>query len=550
MKFLLNTLVFLFLFSGSIHAQFDKKEQIIIKAMQDQLKTSMDSLKLNNFPRPKFIQYAYKKGETNVLRYNRGALYEEELARPISLIRTDLIIEDEQGINSHNFSQRGFVLFPRMGESQDVVPIEPDYDEIKRVFWWLSDVQYKNAINEYEGKKRKMTDPALTENIKKDMVLPDFPALPKTEYYESPAQNPFDKEYWNNLLAEVSDLYNKNEGLYDLSARIESSCNNIYTVNSEGTIMRHAITNMTLNIGIVAENKNKERFAENLVFTGFTAKDIPSEQEIMTQVQKAINLVLNIVKAEAADKDYFGPAIIDAPLVSAQMFGGLSASRIPVSGNMHVANNNNNLGVRMYSSNISVETTPTMKEYEGKRLFGSYAVDGEGVRPKEKLTLVEKGVLKQLLNDRVPTSVTPESTGSNVYMAIPNVIARLVMPGVIHINCADQKSSKDLKTELIQYAKEMGLQHAFIIKRLKNGNTDWYYRVDLENGVETLVRGYSINLNNNKPLRRIIASSDNTDVFHINYMGTNNSVISPDEFLLEEVNISKPLANRNNFQPR
>lgn len=540
MKILFKVFVFLFLFSGSAFAQFNKEEQIIVKAMQDQLKNSIDSLKLDNFPRPDFIQYTYKKGETNMLRYSRGALFEEEIAKPISLIRTDMIIKDENGFTSHNSNQRGFVLFPKMGEGQDVVPIIPDYDEIKRVFWWLSDVQYKNAINDYNNKKRKKEDPALSENVKKDMALPDFPALPKTNYYDPPATNPFDLGYWHNLLAEVSGIYNDYQGLFDVFARLETSCSNIYTLNTEGTVMRHTVTNISLNVRVVVENSNKEYFTENLVFSGLTANDLPSKQEILAQTKEAVKLVLEVANAEVADKEYLGPAILDAPLIiDYQMLGGFAASRIPALGNNQMNNNNDNIGVRLYSSNISIEATPTLKEYKGKKLLGCYSVDGEGVKPKDKFVLVENGILKQLLNDRVPTSVTPESTGSNVYIGISPLIARLVMPGVIQVNCSDTKSAKDLKTELIKDAKENGLKYAFIVRRLKNGNTYWFYKVDVQDGSEKLVRNYKLNLNANKPLRRIICSSDNIDVFHLNYLGVNNSVISPEAFLLEEVNIGK-----------
>ncbi|MFV0419135.1 MAG: metallopeptidase TldD-related protein [Dysgonomonas sp.] len=540
MKILFKVLVFLFLFSGNALAQFNKEEQIIVKAMQDQLKNSMDSLKLDNFPRPDFIQYSYKKGETNMLRYSRGALFEEEIAKPTSLIRTDIIIKDDQGITSHNFGSRGFSVFPRMGEGQDVVPFDPNYDEIRRVFWWLSDVQYKNAINDYNNKKRRSEEPSLPENLKKDIALPDFPALPETSYFDPPAANHFDSDYWHNLLAEVSGIYNDYQGLFDILARIETTCSDIYTLNTEGTVMRHAVTNITLNVKVVVENNNKEYFSEDLVFAGLTANDLPSKQEILAQTKEAINLVLEVSNAEAVEKEYLGPVILDAPLIiDHQMFGGFSASRMPAMANNQMSSNNDNLGIRLYSSNISINATPTLKEYKGKKLIGSYNIDGEGVKPKDNLTIVENGILKKLLNDRVPTMVTPESTGNNVFIGIAPLIARLVMPGVLQVTCSDMMSSKDMKAELIKDAKENGLKYAFIVRRLKNGNAYWFYKVDVQDGTEKLVKRCKLNLNANKPLRRIICSSDNTDVFHLNMLGVNNSIISPDAFLLEEVNIGK-----------
>lgn len=538
-KTLFYPLILLFLLSGKVHAQFNKEEQIIIKAMKDQLKTSLDSLKSDNSPRPSFIQYNYKKGETNMLRYNRGALFEEDLAKPVSLIRVDMIIKDDKGVTSHNSSHRGFPVLTRMRGGQDVVPTNPDYDEIRRVFWWLSDVQYRNAVNAYNDKVRKMSDPTLAEKIKKDMDLPDFPSLPKTTYYDAPAQHSFDASYWHELLAEVSGVYDEYKELYDICARLETSCQNIYTLNTEGTETRHAITDITLHVSVVAQNERKESFSENLFFTGLTAEDLPSKLDILAQTKEAADLVLKVSKAEAADKEYLGPALLDAPLViDHNMFSTFTAVRIPAAG-AQAPDLNSNIGLRIYSPNLSIKATPTLKEYKGHKLLGSYSVDAEGVKPKESLLFVEKGVVKELMNDRVPTAVVAESTGNNLFIGFPMYIGRLVMPGVIQVTCSDTKPAKGMKAELIKNAKEAGLKHAFIIRRLKNGSTYWFYKVNVGDGSEELVRNYRLNLGANRPLRRILCSSKDTNVFHLKLSGVNNSVIAPDAFLLEEVVITK-----------
>src|SRR5690606_1537194 len=44
---------------------------------------------------------------------------------------------------------------------------------------------------------------------------------------------------------------------------------------------------------------------------------------------------------------------------------------------------------------------PTQTEWRGRRLFGSFLVDREGVRP-QPLVIVEKGVLKNFLLTRQP----------------------------------------------------------------------------------------------------------------------------------------------------
>ena len=539
MKKMIKILMIVFLFSGSASAQLDREEQLIVKAMRDQLAVSMDSLKLGDFPRPNFIEYIYKRGEISRMRYRKGALYEELIAEPVNLVRANLVVKDKNGFTNLNFDKKGFAVYSRMGGEHDGVAIQTDYDEIRRALWLLSDRQYKSAIRDYEAKMRKKSEPSLSENVKKEMELPDFQSLTAVKYYDPFTANPVDVAYWHDLLASVSGIYNNYEGLFDVSASVDFSCGNIYTVNTENTEMRQTSLDVTVHVTITVRNENKQYFSETLSYLGSTAKDMPSKQEILDQTNEAVKLVLALSEAELADKEYVGPAIVDAPaVIEPQLYNSFTASRIPAEG-MSYRGNSDNIGIRFCSSIISMTATPTLKEFNGKKLLGSYAVDADGVKPDAELLLVEKGILKRLLNDRIPTQAIPQATGHLQYDTYVPSMAKVLMPGVLQVNSSVMKSAGKLKSELMNKAKEDGVGHAFIVRRLKNGTTNWFYKVNVQDGTETLVRGYHLNARDNESLRRIVASSDNKDLFYLKYFGKNNSVISPEEFLFEEVNISK-----------
>ena len=62
-----------------------------------------------------------------------------------------------------------------------------------------------------------------------------------------------------------------------------------------------------------------------------------------------------------------------------------------------------NLDKKIMSNEITIKARPSMEKYDGTTLIGRFDIDAEGVVPDKELTFVDKGILKTLLNGRVPT---------------------------------------------------------------------------------------------------------------------------------------------------
>src|SRR3977135_3960068 len=67
------------------------------------------------------------------------------------------------------------------------------------------------------------------------------------------------------------------------------------------------------------------------------------------------------------------------------------------------------VGSRVLPATVSLIDDPSAKDFHGTPLLGGYAVDDEGVRA-QKVTVVDKGNLKELLMSRRPG---PDSADSN-----------------------------------------------------------------------------------------------------------------------------------------
>ena len=119
--------------------------------------------------------------------------------------------------------------------------------------------------------------------------------------------------------------------------------------------------------------------------------------------------VTALVKAPRGEA-YDGPVLFEAR-AAAQLFGqllgdNLKLSRKPVSEPGRPvpylpSELEARVGSRILPDWMDVVDDPTLAEYNGRKMFGSYVYDLEGVSPNP-LALVEKGVLKTFLLTRTP----------------------------------------------------------------------------------------------------------------------------------------------------
>ena len=68
------------------------------------------------------------------------------------------------------------------------------------------------------------------------------------------------------------------------------------------------------------------------------------------------------------------------------------------------------VGTRVLPANVSLVDDPTLKEFNGQPLLGSYEMDDEGVKA-QRVHVVENGILKNLLMSRRPGPDFPTSNG-------------------------------------------------------------------------------------------------------------------------------------------
>ena len=191
------------------------------------------------------------------------------------------------------------------------------------------------------------------------------------------------------------------------------------------------------------------------------------------------------------------------------------------------------IGKPVLNEAISIKAKPKLTSYKGTTLMGSYQVDDEGIVPADELVVVEKGVLKNLMNNRTITHTSQQANGFDSG------------GGVLEVSLNFQDTEKTLKEKLIAKAKSEGLDFAFIVRESSaiGMGVRVIYRVDVADGKETVVRNALLETNGFKTFKRIMGSSSGYHAFNLGgddfgrSLSQISSYIVPDALLLEEMDI-------------
>src|SRR5579885_3114983 len=153
----------------------------------------------------------------------------------------------------------------------------------------------------------------------------------------------------------------------------------------------------------------------------------PAELPDVETVKKGLNVAgseLMALRASAPAQDYTGPVLFEAraaaPLLAQILGPAMNGARPPIAFQPVMEQFLSNIGARsdwagrigarVLPGSVNLVDDPSAKDYNGTPLIGGYSVDEEGV-PAQKVTVVENGVLKELLMSRRPGQDSNQSNG-------------------------------------------------------------------------------------------------------------------------------------------
>lgn len=534
---------------------------VILTSMKAELNRNMKELSIEGYEKPFYIGYGVSDIKTLNVSASRGGLIASSVDSSKSwyarVMVGDYTISDENYQDQKlNFDQEF---------SYENLPLDNNPDGIRRSLWISTNNIYKSAAKLHKSKIQ-----LLKQNNIDSLPLADFSKEPVQSIY-APKQFEFDPlSQYEKMIMDLSSSLN-NAPSFRSETSLSLLAANHYFVNSEGTsvVTPYELSQLSM---VTQRLDNEGRFVgARLVYMNNAKEALPEVSDInadITRVNKELN---KQIEREPFSDLYYGPVLIEGELASdfltAQLFGSRNASIFPDRQNLV---NSDEANIRSFienqqkqlekksqkigSSNLNIAVYPKLEAFNGQKLIGQTTIDAEGVVPPDTINLVSNGQLIGQLNDRTPTTTTQRSNGHNRLHFNYMSSFKNVAPSNIAFTPTQGKSAEELKEDLIQKAKDLGLTYTLIFRSLKlnadQSNLYECYKVSTETGEEELIRIDRLNLAGNNGLFRISGMSNQLEVHHsLGYgMGTlPMSIICPQSILVDGFEIG---GNDNNRQAR
>lgn len=501
-------------------------DDVLMRAMVDELNRSMKSLVLEDLPRPYFMQYRATDRRIYSLSASNGGLQKVDVRRArrfASRIRVGSMDLDNTNVG-------------QMAGAMAALPLDDDYAALRHVIWRATDTDYKRAV---EILTRKV---AYLKNKTVEDRPADFSPREKTVAIEPVVKLEPDTEAWSRRVTSLSARFAKYPGIQNSWVSMYGGSENRWLVNSEGTRTRNGDSGLFVRFDAQVQADDGMYLFDSVSYLGESPADLPALEEMERDLDKLCERLLELKGSEVLDH-YAGPVLF-GPKAAGQVFGalladGVCARPLPLGARRGDEQSfERRIDRRILPRFLSVYDNPVEKKFDGRLLAGSYQRDDEGVTAA-RVSIVENGVLKRLLASRVPTKTTTTSTGHARSEGLTDAQAHI---GCLYIVSDEGMSADELKKELIEAADEEGLDFGLRVESMHDsggglGSPIHAYRVFVEDGREERVRGLDFLPVPTRALKRILAAGEKAELYN-SISGIGSSVISP-AVLSEELELTK-----------
>jgi len=391
---------------------------------------------------------------------------------------------------------------------------------------------------------------------------------------DAPAKLEVDTARETDMVRKLSAVFKEYPRVQKSFVRLEDKAITRWFVNSEGFCNRTP-KNQCYMIAIASvQAANGAIISDTEIASAERSSELPSEEVLLDRLRKLAERLTKLAEAKEIDQ-YRGPVLFEgeaaAELVSQVLQTNLGYVPEPLSKMGALGSKMKNpladrLGSKILPSFISIIDDPLRNHDGDNKLISSYRIDDDGLHA-EKITLVDKGILKTFAMSRVPSREIKQSNG--------HARGSTAAANNIYLLSDNKLSSDKLKEKLIALGKENNLKEVLVARRLWNffaaslepqallsnlmsgfmGGSELrlsppveLYTLNIETGKEELVRGAQFGNLSLRFLRDIQATGDDTKVYTL-FSGSNLlkspdstdlCTISTPSILVDELELTKP----------
>jgi len=346
------------------------------------------------------------------------------------------------------------------------IPIENDAKAIALALWEATEKEYRSAAARYEKVKANVA-----VKVEAEDKAPDYTNVPPVQFYEKPVRISdfkFDIKEWENRLKKYSAEFADKKDILDGESTLSFSIVRKYFASSEGTSIAQNNSYCHLYLSVMAQAADGMELPLYQSYFAHLPQDLPKDEIMLKDAKEVAKTVVDMKSAPVVDP-YTGPAILSndaSGVFFHEIFGHrIEGSRLKQESDGQTFKKK--VGEVILHKDFSVIFDPTIATYKGIPLNGSFKYDDEGVKG-DKVTIVDKGVLKNFLMTRTPINDFPKSNGHARAQAGLQPVSR---QSNLIVETEKPYTDAQLKAMLIEEAKKQDKEYGYFFARVTGGFT-------------------------------------------------------------------------------
>lgn len=473
----------------------------VLDAMQAELERNLGRLRQDEFGPPYFLAYRLVEGRRWEVTAQQGAVYGEN---------------DDDSRTAYVDARFGSPAFDNVDLSYHGFygPASREPQALKQSFWLLTADAYRGALSAFLEKKAKRATELETEK------LDDFTVEPPVRDVEPVPPPPVDRARLRGLAERLSRVFRSYPHAHDAQVSVAAQWGRRFLVTSEGTRLAGPYENAPHEIRAWAVSRADDGMrldsSAYIALADFDAPDL--EARALAETRRVAEEVTALRRAPVQEAAT-APAILDPEMTGVLFHEALGhklegqRQRDPRESQLF----RDLVGKPVLPSFLSVHDDPTLARHGGEPLHGSYRFDSEGV-PARRVTLVQRGVLREFLMSRWPVKGFDRSNGHGRSDARTHPTGRM---GNLIVEAHAPVPLEALQRRLLAELERTGKPYGFLLVGSSGGENPTNrespqtlearprlaYRVDRK-GRRTLVRGVKLVGTPLVLLNRILAAGD------------------------------------------
>src|SRR5216684_7754394 len=515
----------------------------VLVTMGQELDREMPILS-RTIPPAYFINYTLTSTQRSEVMGSNGALLssQESYSR---WLETQVRVGSYDLDNTHKVGNSA----PGQGSFGMSVPVEDDAGVLRRAMWLQTEKQFTAAS---QGLIKINTSKEVQAQTAEEHA-PDFSREKPHVFYAPEVSIHPDRKPWEGKVRLYTRAFRASPQILNSIVTFSALGENTYQVNSEGTRLQFGQVHYRLELFIQGKAPDGMNIDRYFNFDWTNPSSAPDDKTVLAEGQ-VLRKELEALVAAPLVEPYAGPALLTGRATAVffhEVFGHRSEGfrQKDISEGQTFARK---VGESILPSFLSIYDDPTTKTIGKDVLIGYYPFDDEGI-PAERVTLVDRGVLRNFEMSRQPLTGFPSSNGHGRRQIGAQPVSR---QGNLIVQSSLTVTNAELRKKLVDEIKRQGKQFGLLIDDIAGGFTFTgrgqpqafqvqplvVYKVFANGRPDQLVRGVDIVGTPLVSLTKIMATGDTPEIFN-GYCGAESgsvpvAAVAP-AILISEMEVQK-----------